>query len=240
MNMDLLRKEFGKHIYLWSIKDWERERESDYRFLRLFKDSYVDYFIEYIKKLDNQQFEIFSKLLINRFTKKDILDIFDEAYSKEDDAIYQQIYNNFEIDQIQKGRRSIIESSLVSLDRKQIKNAINEKLLPLFKNGPFNWGDWKEWWYISTIGPWQVRTYFDVGCRDSILSYGHTIMLSEKEVLCQDVSLLNWLGLSSQSKICQLDLKDIKGAVEEIKILVKYFLDVVPCLLNGIGNELRN
>jgi hypothetical protein len=92
------------------------------------------------------------------------------------------------------------------------------------------------WLYRTPTETWRIVTVVDVGARLGC-SYDHAIETTKGVSLRKNLSLLCWLGVSSQSHWRVGSEPEVMSAVTGISRLCRYFLDMAPSLLSGLTVE---
>ncbi|HXM97102.1 MAG TPA: hypothetical protein VN982_01365 [Candidatus Dormibacteraeota bacterium] len=95
----------------------------------------------------------------------------------------------------------------------------------------------KEWTYHTQMGSWIVSTEIDTGGRRNV-GYDHSIGALETMHLQDRISVLSWMGISSQTDWMYLSEDEADEAAECLGQLCGQFLSAVPKLLEGLSHDL--
>jgi hypothetical protein len=95
----------------------------------------------------------------------------------------------------------------------------------------------EEWAYSSRIRCWTVRTRIDLGGRRSF-GYSHSVNAQYAVDLHGHVSILSWMGISSQTDWFDLSESDYDEAADTLLRVCACFLNAVPDLLDGLSHDL--
>jgi len=144
------------------------------------------------------------------------------------DSILTPTAEEKEIDrQVQAGTLSL------RLNKKRLAALIKEELDSVLGSPSEIWSS-REWWYVTTIGEWNVRTNISLAGRYHYqLGYHHRIsVVGGPHEIMPWTSMLSWLGISSQTTWDLLSDSDIPEAAKTVALLCSHFLEAVPDLLD--------
>ena len=240
--MSLAHKEFEKRLYQWALEDWRRELEEDFRLLRKVADPVP---LRIIEALDKPRRFLFAKALVKRFTPAHVLAQCGDSFTDEDAQLIQ-IYIDA-VTSVVSGPTSIgseddrylSATSLCELDRTSFKKAIVTRLTPVLGKEYENCGG-GEWRYYTSVGPWEIVTCIDLGGRSHQLCYAHNIRCSKHPFLAEHISLLSWLGISSQTDWSGLTQSDIEPIAESLAEIIAHFVRSAPSLLQGLSPKMTD
>jgi hypothetical protein len=88
-------------------------------------------------------------------------------------------------------------------------------------------------WYRTTLAGWTVDTQVDVGGRDA-LKYSHVVRTARGGMLTM-VSLMAWLGLSSETTWDEITHGDAGAAAAALARACDHFFRHAPSLLEGLA-----
>jgi hypothetical protein len=120
------------------------------------------------------------------------------------------------------------------LKRRKLKQCIVKALARVLGEEYEDLGDWEVWRYATLAGPWKVHTFVDVGGQGHQLTYGHSIIVSERVRLYEHISLLSWLGIASTTGWEGLADSDAEPTGERLAKIVGHFIEAAPKLLESL------
>lgn len=234
------QSKFDERYYFWALEDWEREISENYALVRSVRDSVASRTVRIMESLNSdEQRRSMAIALAKRARDPEVLIRCSHRLTERDKKLAQLFMDMFE-------RESWREASKIplggfpqrldqeKLNRKKFKQCIIGALSPILGENYEDWGDWEEWRYCNRAGPWQVITSIDVGGQYHQLCYGHDIIASEHVYLAQNINLLRWLGIGSQTQWQFLLASDAEPTAEALARIVAHFMEAVPRLLEGL------
>jgi hypothetical protein len=230
--------EFSKRLYEWSLHDWEREIRDGYPFLKAVKYSDAKCVIKLMESLTTEERQNLIFALLKRRCQS-YLQYWGETFTDEDRRLVQSYFDNLAAVRWATARNIPPggfqgQLSEDKLQRGLLRECIVEKLRPFLGKGT---SSSREWYYLSSIGSWQVMTSIDVGGTFHQLCYDHSIRATDSSRLIEGCSLFSWLGICGQTMWQGLDNSEAEWAAESLAIIVKHFMDAVPKLLEGLAPE---
>ena len=230
--------QFEERFYNWCLRDWEREINQDYPFLSSVSYPSSRYAIRIMRSFPDKRRTLLASGLVKRFRQKDLLEQLGEEYTEEEKRLVQLYLDVCQrSDWIETGNRSLEEEGKKRIKRKELKNCIVNSLSSVFLEGYEDCGGWEVWRYCTKFGPWQLLTYFDVGGTSEELSYDHSIIVSERVLLFEGISLLSWLGLSGSTSWKVTENSQIEHAAKTATVFCSHFMNAVPKLLEGLSPD---
>jgi hypothetical protein len=231
---------FGERFYCWAIKDWNREINEDFPFLRSISDAQND--VKIMESLTTAQQKILAVALVKRFTKRNILEQCGNEFTDYEKNLVER---HLKMCWDEEERKSLMtppggwppETSERKLKRRKLRDHIITNLTPILGKRDENWGVELVWRHYTVIGPWQVMTYIDVGGQGHQLTYEHSISVSETAQLIEGISVLSWLGIAGQTMWRGLHDADTEPTVEALAKIIAHFMDAAPKLLEGLSPD---
>lgn len=235
------KSEFDRRFFLWARQDWAREIEQNFPLLRSVNENLI---LKIMEDLEDTERWALAKALVKRGRSEELLNSCGDPLTDRDKE-YERFYVDmvtksisgeayWDEERSRKAKEAFFAPRDKRLNRRKFRKYIIQALIPILGEDYEDWGDWKEWRYCTPIGPWKVITYVDVGGSAHQLCYEHDIIASERVYLFQNISLLRWLGISSQIQWQCLQDSDAKPTAEALTKIVAHFMNVVPKLLEGL------
>ena len=230
--------QFHERYYCWSLQDWKREISEKFSLLRSISDNNARLAIRLMRTVGEDQQWLLAKALTKRF-RKVILAHWGDKFTKEDkrfEDLFMQELSRASL--IEPTYPNIDKPQAPKLDQKHLKSCLHRTLAPIIGE-PYEDLGGGLLRYRTLIEPWQIVTYFDIGGRFHQLSYGHDIMGSEYVYLARSISLLEWLGISSQVMLQGIYNSDVEPTAKALSKIIKHFMDAAPKLLEGLSPDLK-
>jgi len=224
---------------MWAMKHWMSEIRGGYPLLRAVSEQIV---LEIMESLSADERISFGGALAKRGYPAELLSAWGYPLSTKERK-FQNLYLNM-IEGIVSGRLTLKKprgrvsaETLSQKQRRRLKAAIVKALNPVLGAECENWGGWKEWRYCTPVGPWQVVTYVDIGGGCHELCYEHDVIAAEDAYLAENVNLLRWLGIASQTQWHGLSDSDIEPTARSLAKIIAYFVNAAPTLLDGLSPD---
>jgi len=119
------------------------------------------------------------------------------------------------------------------ISRTGLRKLLREKLAGQGFGKFDGWDFPTEWRYRLPVGPWTVETYVDTGGSSRQLEFKHNIVKDPEGVPLLDSGVIPLLGLLFPIWN-RLTPEDLPEAADDLTVLIRHFLNVVPSLLKGI------
>lgn len=118
-----------------------------------------------------------------------------------------------------------------------LRKILLRRLAPVLGKAEEIGGNREEWAYSFQIRCWTVGTRIDTGGIRSF-GYAHSIGAREAVPLEGNITVLGWMGISSQTDWFYLSEDDYVEAAECLVQICTCFLDAVPKFLDGLSHDL--
>ena len=233
---------FEERFYCWSAKDWDRELNSNFNFLRAIKYGInARRVIRVLDLLEPSQLLRLTKVLAKRSVPEDVLERCSESLTEHE----KQLIENF-IELIQK--ESWREAAQIppggfqnekgqSQFRKNVlKKAVVSELSHVLGDEYDNC-EGGDIIYNTPIGSWKLVTFIDFGGRAYNLCYFHNIVNHQGDTLIENVSILRWLGICGETKWHDLKNEFCQEVAETLATIIGHFLKAAKELLVGLPNN---
>jgi len=228
-----VKLEFQKRYYYWALSDWDSEIQESFISLSRIKNPVVEAVLIAMDNIETYQRYYLASGLVGRFRKELLLHI-NKDFTKEEARLV-----DYYMDTVQ---HISIESTLLrnfnqykkqTLNKKLFKQTLIDKLAPVLGMNYQKLSRY-EWKYSLNIGSWHVDTYIDIGGRYHQLVYDHVIKGPGNFILMDCISILSWLGISSQTSWRGLGNDDICSVVDSLSQIIYRFMVSAPILLKDL------
>jgi hypothetical protein len=226
MDFETAKEVFQSRFYGWALDDMRREIAEEFRLIRMVKGRVAIRTIHYFQNLLlSDQLELFEAML-KRFHKPNSLTSQENAVlARKDEALLRSVPIEVELEGEPYG-----EERIPRMNRSRFAALANKELSSVL--GPEVTRSGVVATYRTTIEPWILSTVVSYG---SPPYYFQHIELPQRKPLMQHVSVLLWLGISSQTTWDVARLGDEKETASSIATLCAHFLAAAPRLLSGLG-----
>jgi hypothetical protein len=229
MDAEAARRELAVRLFRWALEEWDRELQQGFPLLRSVRGNAASKTIELFRLLDVDRRIHLARAMTKRF-HKDACAHLDETITEEESRLLRWA------DETRVS--SVDHRAPTSHDRALRKTVITRLKSELqFLGVPESLGRPTEWRYVTPSGAWRVVTYVDAAGRFGDCSYSHTLESLAGLPINQYLSLLSWLGISSQSNWRVGNQEEAADAAVTIARLCRYFLDATPDLLVSVVIE---
>ncbi len=237
MHVHRVTEEFAVRYYRWASGDFRREIQEDFPFLRRIKGRASLRLMAAMKSLQREEQMRFSTALVKRFHPQ-ALAITGEYLTAEENELVQRYVDSILVptkEEQEIDRRIQAGTLCLKLNKKELATLINREL-QMILGSPSKVRGSREWWYLASIGDWNVHTNVNVAGRHLYqLDYHHRIgTVDHSCYLAQWATFLSWLGVSSQTTWDLLTESDTPEAVETLALLCSHFMQAVLDLLDGL------
>lgn len=219
--------EIQARFFRWSLKDWEREIDAGYPWLRTFTSPVQAQLREALAGMTREQALSMGHSLVRRTHR----------------ATLARLGGNLDADAANLERhRAISDAAMLrpwkerpeGIPPRDLANALKAHFGDRFGELDARSGRGREWRYSLRTGDWIISTAFDAGGRPRHLLYQHDITTADGKKVLERTALLHWLGVSGQTG-WDIDgksgLPDLCRLVDEI---CGHFLAAAPAWLAGI------
>jgi hypothetical protein len=226
MDLGTAKEEFRRRFYEWALDDMRREIAEDFRLIRMVKGRIAIRTIHHFQSLlFSDQLELFDAM-VKRFHKPDSLTSQERVVlARRDESLLRSVPIEAELEGETYGERQIPRmnrSRFATLAKRELASVLGPEVS---RSGVVAT-------YRTAIGPWTLSTVVSYG---SPPYYFQHIQLPERKSLMQHVSVLLWLGISSQTTWDVARLGDEVETASSIATLCTHFLAAAPRLLSGLG-----
>ena len=233
MHIDDARKEFELRYYQWALEQWQLETEDGFPLLRAIRNDISVIMLETLESLSREEGLKTGRALARRFHPF-AAQFLGGWVSADESQLLRKI------DDLRRARlaswygRDVARANLFSRERIQVQllNALLETLKPVLGVDPKHRAK-NVCCYKTIVGPWTINTEIDLGGSSFDLTYHHDIFSSTERavILARFISVLSWLGISSQTSWNDLSQADIPTLSTGLSLVCKRFLDAAPILL---------
>jgi len=221
------RSEFGIRLFRWSLEEWERELNNGFELLRQVSGNAASKTIDILRSLSDDERRQLTHAFAKRFHKEACAALGDGI--TEDDLRLLRWADSTRL-------LSPDHQPPVAVDRGLRRVIVARLKTELESVGRFEpMGRPTEWRYVTGSGPWRIFTQIEAVGRFGDCSYSHSIETLGGRQVSQYVSLLSWLGISSQTKWRVSDEQDASDSAVGVRNLCRHFLVAAPRLLDGLA-----
>lgn len=238
--------EFALRLYRWALTNAEGELSRGFPLIRRVKNENAFRFLELVDTVPHHERKVLCRALVKRFHPRAV-QLCGEALSSEETRFVSLYTKEF----LQKDHpllgtvhvasntvmklREMENSGKISfrLNKRRFKRALITYLAPVLGSKYERWGGFREWRYMSSIGRWLVFTHIDIGGRRQV-GYHHTITTDNGSFLHKGISILGWLGISSQTTWDFLTESEMDEGAETLAAICSSFLGSSHELLVGL------
>ena len=223
-----IRDQFLVRFYTWSKAFSRREFDQSFPIVGRIKNASAQNLVFFANSLSFAEKHLLCSVLLKRFHERAV-ELLDDFPSVEDSALLER-YSAAQRENVSRFEPSVRRSNKTSL-RKILLRTMETLLGKPQQNSK------DIWTYRSQVGSWTVETWIDTGGRRSF-GYGHSIAAQDGIHLQHPISILGWMGISSQTDWFDLSEDDSRDAADCLLQACTYFLDAAPKLLEGLSHEL--
>lgn len=219
--------QFVVAFYQWAREDFRREITEGFPFLSRIRQRYLLLRqLPAIKSLSPEDQLFLASALVKRFhfaaarAAGDIVSAEEERlYSWYMSAIRKIRPEEFKVDQPG------------NINRRQFATLIKEELKPILGDDvePFGRNVWRYW---TPVGDLMMLTYVDIGGQHQQLTYSQALTSRATPYAPLGMSILSWLGISSQTMWDLLTDSDCPEAARVLGRLCSHFIEAVDRILH--------
>jgi len=251
MTFSEAQQEFQVRYYLWSISEFEKEREESFASLRSFKAGQPQKFHQFVQRLDADDQKIFGAGRLKKFHPNAVRAL-GENYSAEEQTLLLK-FDEFHRAEVVSG--SGIDTKMLSgkvkfASKRKLRKVLTAKFREAFGSqclGLASVDEEPELQFKMKISGWIFDTFFDFGRRETFLDYHHSISSEAafeyrgnqipKMPMCNRISFCFWLGVCGQTQWKYLMDEDIEPVCQAAIMCCERFFAVAPKLLKGLEAE---
>lgn len=224
--------EFAVRYYLWAKEEFKLEIERDFPLLRRIPDISAKTCLKLMDGMSMSEKHFFGATMVKRFHRGATLS--GESLNPEEHEL-EKMYRSALLAYAREDhwRRQGKERPLV-VGRQKLAAKLKTVLRPIFdfeepavKGAPV-------WFYSNEICGFNVRTCIDLPGREHSIGYTHSIGTSPRDILCECISVLSWLGLLGQTAFDPITEPELEATARLVMELSQHFLAAAPKLLKGI------
>ena len=238
-----VKSNFEERFYHWSLEQWNRELQSNFKYLRAIHfDIIARRAVRIFDSYESDHLHKLLKAFAKRTVGEDILERCSEkSLTLEEKELIECFVNHLqdeawrETSRIPSGGFKDTKNQ-EKFNKKVFRKAVISELTPLFGSKYENRGG-GEIAYKIPIGTWELVTLLDFGSRIDNLNYSHYIMDKHGNVFAERISILRWLGISGETSWQELTNDDIEEASKTCAEICTHFVNEVPKLLDGLDIE---
>jgi hypothetical protein len=226
--LEPVRVEFLVRFYRWSKEFSGEERGRGFPLIGQITSPNAAIFLDFARSLGKSELVSFCNALLKRFHPRAV-ELTGELPTLEELALL----NRYSLARNSSALKFQIASPGIA--RAQFRKLLRTKLATIL-GSPVDGADKQETWkYQKPLGDWQLESTIDTGGR-KVLGYEHSIRAREHVFLHSQISVLSWMGISSQTDwVWQTEDGKIAEAFEEVS---RVFLAAAPALLKGLNHSL--
>jgi hypothetical protein len=225
-----VRDEFLVRFYRWSTEFSRHEFDGDFPIVGRIKSPTVQRLLSFARSLKGEERFLLCSALLKRFHTR-AAEILDDFPSTEETAL---------LSRYSEARRAYVpqsEAIVRQSNKASLRKILLRELGASFSEPPDIQASREEWTYRSHIHCWTLETRIDSGGRRSF-GYSHSINAQHSVPLQDHISILSWMGISSQTDWFYLSESDYGEAAKCLAQACSCFLDAVQKLLNDLSHEL--
>lgn len=220
MNSEALKDALRVKLFRWSLAEWDREHASGFEKLRSIKSVSATKIVGLMGTLAPEEQRRLARALVKRFHPEAVRLTGETLEDAEAESLRQANVWRQHAAPALEGRGPLSRD-----ERRTIAKLVKEELS--FLGTPKAFGSSAEWRYLSTLGAWYVVTHLDIGGSFGEINYHHEIGLEGERPFIRFLSLLSWLGVSSETRLKVADLSEARQAAQVIGSLARHFLDAM-------------
>jgi hypothetical protein len=229
MHAEAARRELVVRLYRWALRQWEGEIQSGFAILEKVRGNAAVKALGLFRSLPHDERVTLARAMTKRF-HKEACDLLRDPLTV-DEARLLGWADTTRITSASHQRPTRLTKSLRRSVIEQLHDALG------FLGAPESLSGRSEWLYVAQFGGWRIVTLVAAADRFGDCSYSHTIESMGGTPIARYLSLLSWLGISSETKWRVADEGHAAEASTAIAMLCRYFLDAAPLLLNGLTAE---
>lgn len=219
---------FLVQYYRWAMEETREELLGDLPRVRRINGSLAQQYVRFIAGLKPSSVFPAAAALVKRYHKR-ALELSGETLSQEDRE-WVDAFLNFEKPFAptwdpaiaEEKYRAVVNSAKgPQLDKRKLVRELRTRLSPVFGSEGEAFGTQVRR-YTASRGPLVLQTYVDWGGRLP-LRYSHSVVGKDMQRITHDISLLAWLGVSSDTSWSLLVDEDIVPAAELVAELCAHF-----------------
>jgi hypothetical protein len=207
---------FKARFYRWALAQILEDMNNGFPLLHIVGDSLAARFLTYAADLPENRKVLLSRGLVKRFHPLGAA-LNEDGISAEE-LLEVRLFDHTEVSTREKSRRN----------RAKLRRLLFESIPKLIPQSDIHW--FRNICQLQVpLGGWTIRTDIDLGGSYCFLTYRQSLLLSEQLVLAENISILNWCGISGQTEW------NLPAEPEEIvfgfKLVLMRFMDAVPLLI---------
>ena len=228
--------EFECRRYRLGLKLWKHEIENDFPVLKCVDPYFGCRILILMASLEQEEKGLLANALIKRCFSRAVIDDCGDVFNEKERLLARNYPQLAHQASWSKEAEQYLPTKEKKVNRGKLKKAVIEKVGPVL-GGTFEKCFGVEWRNRTTIGPWQVLTYWDFGGRVHQLAFHHVIQVEDHVELAGQISILSMLGLGGQIDWFNIDDSDIEKTAESAKKLCSYFMEAATKLLDGLAAD---
>lgn len=233
-------------LYEWAAKDFKREVQEEFPLLKRINESQLQrQDLPILKSLSPDRQSLLTTALLKRFHRRAVQQLGEKLSFEETKILkwYDEVRWSGFSQELKFDHETTNGQNHLKLDRKRFGVSLKDALHPILGDDFEKWGRY-EFRYQQIFEKFIVFTYVDFGGDYHQLTYEHRIGPLEQPLLANDprigimrISVLNWLGLSSQTMWNILTNDDTLEAAQTLALLCSHFLEALKGLFDGLESK---
>jgi hypothetical protein len=224
------RDEFLVRFYGWAKDDARREFDKKFPFLRHIRNLSTLRLIPFVNDMSQLDRPVLCSALVKRFHQRAV-EILDEFPSVQENALLDRYANCGGVHAWE------LSDQIDLVDKAKFRKLLLRKLTSVLGEPVGVTGNRETWTHEVVLENWIVRTSIDTGGRRN-LGYSQAILARESVPLLDNISILNWLGINSQTDWMYLATAETEEAAGNLVALCSHLLTALPNLLRGLSHNL--
>lgn len=234
--------EVAIRYYQWAKDDFQREIREDYPLLRQIKHSYLQFRqLPILQSLKSEKQQLLVSALLKRFHRRAVLLLEESILPLEQAMLDWYDEKRREIPSIEFPYRELelVGEIPYKVNRKKFRARLQPILLPILGAKPEKW-DGGVWRYEQVFGDLSLYTFIDTGGQYHQLTYEHLIgpkgrpeLAAYPAVGIRCISVLGWLGLSSQTMWNMLTDANVEETTQTLALFCSHFVKALENILDG-------
>ena len=233
MDTETAYREFRIRRYPWALREFQREIDQGYPYLRTIAERDVQTWIVLLEGLDNEQKRIVSRLLVKRRFQKTI-ESTENPFTAQDLATLKQYLRVLPM--LPRKTPDPSQGDIKPIKMRRLASRIIERISPILGDQRTHFSE-MEWSYVTPVGDWNVTTEITIyNPREPEVRYWHSVSRNDDKTPPRDYiyDFVNNLGLGVA--IWRVDYGyELEPTADSLAALCAHFIDAFPRLVEGLS-----